>query len=121
MIWRLRCDGAPTRTPELEALASARVGEGAQPDLWFVSRDGVILSVLADPGDGSEDDPRIDENGEGVPPAVWAVTRALRADMVESRRVGVLWEHPAKLAAYRLAEDAGFLNRRRSTPACFVE
>ena len=113
MIWRRRSDGVPARTPELEALASARVGEGAQPDLWFVSRDGVILAVLADPGEDGEDDAPADEHGGTVPPAVWAVTEALRADMIESRSVGVVWEHPAALEAQRRAEEIEDVEERQ--------
>lgn len=106
VIWQLRKDGPPASTPELEALASARVGEGEEPDLWFVSRDGVILAVVYDEGGEPEGDEPADEHGGTVPPAVWAVTEALRADMIESRSVGVVWEHPAKLEAQRRAEEA---------------
>lgn len=104
MMWRRRCDGLPARTPELEALASARVGEGVQPDLWFVSCGGVILAVLADPGE-LEGYGYPDGHGGTVPGAVWAVTQALRADLIESRSAGVVWEHPVALEAQRRAEE----------------
>lgn len=40
----------PLATPELEELARQKVGDGLKPELFFVSRQGVIILVSCDFG-----------------------------------------------------------------------